>query len=183
MIDTFKYHKKETSGCLNLLKAPQPPAGSHTGVLLSEPFVFPFTEPFEQVFQKLTWLTLTLTSSFLQSALPTPNLLPELGLVFHLCIILVNKIIQLGNPFKVLNSNREKLMELLWIFFFNKLMLVMFCGFLSARLYHQGYYTHNNQSQISILICLYCRKSVPLKQQQMRLIRRKLTGRQIEFDF
>ena len=91
----------------------------------------------KQVFQKLT----ALCSPADQRYPP-----PELGLAFHLCIILVNKIIQLGNPFKVLNNNREKLMELLWIFFFNKLMLVMFCGFLSAHLYHQGYCTHNNQS-------------------------------------
>lgn len=86
-------------------------------------------------------LALTLTLPPPADQPPPPS---ALGLVFHLCIILVNKIIQLGNPFQVLNNNREKLMELLWIFFFNKLMLVMFCGFLSAHLYHQGYCTHNN---------------------------------------
>ena len=155
--DTVLNNKKEARGFISrvawtCLKHPGPSTPvwllvltcgcfSHTWVLSSESCIFPFSVLSEQVSYKLTGVCSYPDSSSFCRPPPPPQ---GLGLIFHLCIILVNKIIQLGNPFKVLNNNREKLMELLWIFFFNKLMLVMFCGFLSAHLYHQGYCTHNN---------------------------------------
>lgn len=150
MMDPVLNNKKEARGFISrvawtCLKHPGPStrltARAHTWVLFSESCTFPFSVLSEQVSYKLTGAcSYPDSSSFCRPPSPPQGL----GLVFHLCIILVNKIIQLGNPFKVLNNNGEKLMELLWIFFFNKLMLVMFCGFLSAHLYHQGYCTHNN---------------------------------------
>ena len=146
MMDTVLNNKKEARGFISHVawmcwKHPGPSAPvcsfSHW-VLFSACCPFPCSVISEQVSYKLTGLC----SQPDLNRPPPPS--QGLGLAFHLCIILVNKIIQLGNPFKVLNNNREKLMELLWIFFFNKLMLVMFCGVLSAHLYHQGYCTHNN---------------------------------------